>query len=198
MPAAIGIERAHQVQVDVQGRGQAGRIEQPQHAIGELAGLQGLLAVQVARRHHLVAYRLSAAFLPTQLIDLEPLRGLLRLLPRLRRALGLRRSRRFLHRPRRFAELLARLRDALAFLLATELPLENLADALREAGAEDVRISEDAGGYVCERTYYLVLQRAKDAGVPGLFLHVPPVASAGVSAQRPIVEALLRAVVLAL
>lgn len=37
-----------------------------------------------------------------------------------------------------------------------------------------VRRSEDAGAYVCERVYHHVLVRARERGVPGLFVHVPP------------------------
>ncbi|MEM7309823.1 MAG: hypothetical protein AAF682_24315 [Planctomycetota bacterium] len=78
--------------------------------------------------------------------------------------------------------------------LETTLALEPLADALRAAGAGDVRLSDDAGGYVCERTYHHVLRRAEEAGVPGLFLHIPPAQDVAVESQFPIVSRLLGAV----
>ena len=57
--------------------------------------------------------------------------------------------------------------------LRTALDLEPLAAALRAAGAGDVRVSEDAGGYVCERTYHALLTAGARSSSPALFLHVP-------------------------
>ena len=48
-----------------------------------------------------------------------------------------------------------------------------VAELLIEAGASDARPSRDAGGYVCERTFYANLVAAERLGVPGTFLHVP-------------------------
>jgi pyrrolidone-carboxylate peptidase len=79
--------------------------------------------------------------------------------------------------------------------LRTGLDLEALGEALRRGGAAEVRRSDDAGGYVCERTYYEVLERAGELGVPGLFLHVPPVEFVPAEDQRAPVEALLAEVV---
>lgn len=75
--------------------------------------------------------------------------------------------------------------------LETALDLEHLAAVLTEAGAPRVAISEDAGGYVCERTYHALLARAGERGVPALFLHVPPIEVMAPADQAPIVRALV-------
>ena len=68
--------------------------------------------------------------------------------------------------------------------LATTLLLEPLAEALRAGGWEgEGEHSEDAGGFVCERIYRHVLMRGAELGVPGLFLHVPPLAAAPLERQ---------------
>ena len=46
--------------------------------------------------------------------------------------------------------------------------------ALRYAGAEATVLSDDAGGYLCERAYRAGLDHAEEGGFPALFLHVPP------------------------
>ncbi len=74
--------------------------------------------------------------------------------------------------------------------LRSPLDMERLAAALRAAGAGDVRISEEAGGYVCERLYYELLSVASALGVPGLFLHVPPSRVRSSEEQLPLVRAL--------
>lgn len=81
-----------------------------------------------------------------------------------------------------------------AACLECVLDLTVLAADMDAAGAGDVRISDDAGGYVCERTYHHLLTRAAERGIPGLFLHVPPLAAAPLDAQRRAVTALLGAV----
>lgn len=48
-----------------------------------------------------------------------------------------------------------------------------VAEILLECGAREARPSRDAGGYVCERTFYANLVAADRGGVPGIFLHVP-------------------------
>jgi pyroglutamyl-peptidase len=65
------------------------------------------------------------------------------------------------------------------------------AAALRAAGARDVRLSEDAGGYVCEITYHALLSGAAERGARALFLHVPPADVMSPRAQAPLVRALL-------
>lgn len=79
--------------------------------------------------------------------------------------------------------------------LRTGLDLAALEAALRAGGAAEVGRSDDAGGYVCERTYYEVLERARAFSVPGLFLHVPPLEAVPLESQRGPVEALLAEVV---
>jgi pyroglutamyl-peptidase len=75
----------------------------------------------------------------------------------------------------------------------TDLDLDALAGALRRAGAR-VRISSDAGGYVCERLYLHALETGERLGVPGVFLHVPPLAEEPLEAQVEVVRALLSAI----
>lgn len=73
--------------------------------------------------------------------------------------------------------------------LATSLDLGMLEAALLAAGAPEVRVSDDAGGYLCEHVYRHALTRARELGVPALFLHVPPISSMDVDAQLPILHA---------
>jgi pyroglutamyl-peptidase len=74
--------------------------------------------------------------------------------------------------------------------LQTELDLDAAAAVLRSAGADPVRVSGDAGGFVCERAYHHALGRARELGIPCLFLHVPPAAAVSAAAQLPAVAAL--------
>jgi pyroglutamyl-peptidase len=55
------------------------------------------------------------------------------------------------------------------------LDLDEIARELRAAGVPDVEVSSDAGGYVCELTFYQLLAHGEELGVPALFLHVPPI-----------------------
>lgn len=73
--------------------------------------------------------------------------------------------------------------------LECALDLAPLAAALREAGAPSVRVSDDAGGFVCEVSFHTLLEEAR--GVPAVFLHVPPAQVLDADAQTPIVRALL-------
>ena len=57
--------------------------------------------------------------------------------------------------------------------LESGLDLEALVEGLAGEGVADVRVSEDAGGYVCERFYHHLLGRAQRWGCPALFVHVP-------------------------
>ena len=57
------------------------------------------------------------------------------------------------------------------------------AELLRTAGASDARPSNDAGGYVCERTYFANLTAAERLAIPGLFVHVPPISAVPVGEQ---------------
>jgi pyroglutamyl-peptidase len=80
-----------------------------------------------------------------------------------------------------------------AAVLETGLDLEVLAAALVRGGASDVRISDDAGGFVCERAYHLALTRAAERGIPAVFLHVPPLDAVGLERQSRAVAAMLAA-----
>ena len=57
----------------------------------------------------------------------------------------------------------------------SSVPLEPLTKILEGAGVP-VRISDDAGGYVCNHLYYSALHAAEEAQLPTrcLFVHVPP------------------------
>lgn len=85
----------------------------------------------------------------------------------------------------------ARLRLDLGPERECALALEPLAEVLRAAGARDVRISDDAGGFVCEVCFHTLLGEAR--GAPAVFLHVPPVRALDAAAQTPIVRALVAA-----
>ncbi|MCA9000702.1 MAG: hypothetical protein KDB61_02180, partial [Planctomycetes bacterium] len=50
--------------------------------------------------------------------------------------------------------------------------LEACARACAQAGPHPVRLSQDAGGYVCDFLYGLALAKARALGVNALFLHV--------------------------
>jgi pyroglutamyl-peptidase len=80
-----------------------------------------------------------------------------------------------------------------AAVLETGLDLDVLAAALVRGGAGDVRISDDAGGFVCERTYHLALTRAAERGIPAVFLHVPPLDAVTLEAQSRAAAAMLAA-----
>lgn len=71
------------------------------------------------------------------------------------------------------------------------LDLGALAAALSGSGA-DVRVSGDAGGYVCERLYLHALEAGERLAVPCVFLHVPPLTEVALDAQVALVRALLR------
>ena len=75
--------------------------------------------------------------------------------------------------------------------LATRVDVEQLARMLREAGAGDVRVSGDAGGYVCERTFRALLEEGERIDVPAMFLHVPPARAVAAAEQARLVRAML-------
>ena len=74
--------------------------------------------------------------------------------------------------------------------LETPFALAPLARALAH-GRLEVELSSDAGGYVCERVCRHIYRRAAERGRPALFLHVPPLASASLEEQLPVVSALI-------
>jgi len=67
--------------------------------------------------------------------------------------------------------------------LSSTLDLEALREALEQSGSPSAELSENAGGYVCERLYYSALKRAEKLGVPAVFLHVPPLEQIKFEAQ---------------
>ncbi|MFT7484819.1 MAG: pyroglutamyl-peptidase [Candidatus Paceibacteria bacterium] len=74
---------------------------------------------------------------------------------------------------------------------STTVHLERLARALRDGGGQDVRVSQDAGGYLCERCYWDVLGESSARKIPGVFLHVPPLDALPVEQQLPVVKSFL-------
>ena len=71
--------------------------------------------------------------------------------------------------------------------LETALDVEALAAALVQGGAKDPEVSEDAGGYVCERIYRHALERGDELEIPAVFLHVPSTKHVSVDKQfRPV------------
>ena len=75
---------------------------------------------------------------------------------------------------------------------ATQYDLERLAEVMRAVGVGEVRLSEDAGRYVCERTYLHLLTRAQELGARAIFLHVPPLEVIDLERQIVGVAALAR------
>ena len=75
--------------------------------------------------------------------------------------------------------------------LHTTLDVPKLVTALEDGGAEAVVVSENAGGYVCERCYYEVLTLAERLALPGFFLHVPPLKFASVEQQLAPIESMI-------
>jgi pyroglutamyl-peptidase len=74
---------------------------------------------------------------------------------------------------------------------ATIVDVAQLARMLRDAGAGDVRISDDAGGYVCERTFRALLEEGERIDAPAMFLHVPPARAVAAEEQARLVRAML-------
>ncbi|MCC7014653.1 MAG: hypothetical protein IT454_18980 [Planctomycetes bacterium] len=85
----------------------------------------------------------------------------------------------------------AALAAAVGPTLRTQVDLSALARALRRAGAHAVRLSNDAGGYVCERTYHALLEAGLAHGIPAVFLHVPPASAVASRTQVRLVRAML-------
>jgi pyroglutamyl-peptidase len=66
--------------------------------------------------------------------------------------------------------------------LHSTLPPEAIAIALQQAGFP-AAVSDDAGGYVCNATFYRSLLAARTGTLVG-FIHVPPEGEAGFDAAR--------------
>jgi pyroglutamyl-peptidase len=71
---------------------------------------------------------------------------------------------------------------------ATEIELAPVLAALERRGVREIGISESAGGYVCEHLYHHVLERARERGIPALFVHVPPEQHASLPRQIEVVR----------
>lgn len=78
--------------------------------------------------------------------------------------------------------------------LRTRLDLAALPAELHLQGFKNVRLSEDAGGYVCERIYHHLLTRAETLKRPALFVHVPTPEHEPVERQVRLVTAVLERV----
>ena len=78
-------------------------------------------------------------------------------------------------------------------LRRTSLDLDGVLAELHGRGFKQVEISEDAGGYVCERTYYRVLTQAARFSIPGLFVHVPPLTLTPLEEQLDVCRGIVRA-----
>jgi len=61
----------------------------------------------------------------------------------------------------------------------------------RYAEAQGLRLSEYAGGYVCERLYHHLLVRSREIDRAGVFLHVPPARHTPVEEQIDVVRRFL-------
>jgi pyroglutamyl-peptidase len=61
--------------------------------------------------------------------------------------------------------------------LRARLPVARVVAAIRATGARCMTISMDAGGYVCNQTFYLSLGRSRAARIG--FVHAPPIAPHG-------------------
>lgn len=77
--------------------------------------------------------------------------------------------------------------------LETTLDVDALASALTDGGAPGVEISEDAGGYVCERSYRHALERGVELAIPAVFVHVPAIKHVSVDKQVRPMRALVSA-----
>ncbi|NOT31126.1 MAG: hypothetical protein HOP15_11815 [Planctomycetes bacterium] len=71
--------------------------------------------------------------------------------------------------------------------LRTSVDLARLLVALRRRGVKEASISRTAGGYVCEHIYHHLLAHAGERGVPGLFVHVPPLRFAPLERQIQVI-----------
>jgi pyroglutamyl-peptidase len=68
----------------------------------------------------------------------------------------------------------------------TDVDVEALVRELHARGVS-ARVSDDAGGYVCEWAYVHLLRHARRAGCPALFVHVPKAAAVALDDQEAVV-----------
>lgn len=73
----------------------------------------------------------------------------------------------------------------------TTVEIDRVVEALHAAGAAEVTVSDDAGGYLCERIFRAGLDHGSELGIPALFVHVPPVEFVPVAEQVRVVRSFL-------
>jgi pyroglutamyl-peptidase len=88
-----------------------------------------------------------------------------------------------------FAPRLGRARRAGPTSLLATLPIDSIGAALTRKGFP-VELSDDAGAYVCNATLYRSLHAAPPARRVG-FVHVPPEAKSGLTAERLVDAAMI-------
>ena len=178
--------------------------ENPSGRLVERLDLDPPAGVEIAARILPVSFRGSVAELDDALTALEPRT------PAAILSLGVRKKGQHFRLERRAASTLVEGRPDILGVdaaelglvpgpeLTTTLDMAPLSDALRAGGADEVEVSDDAGGYVCERVYRHALERGAELGVPAVFLHVPALRHVSLAKQlrpvRMLVSALARQV----
>jgi pyrrolidone-carboxylate peptidase len=71
------------------------------------------------------------------------------------------------------------------------LDLERLARELAAGGVDELELSADAGGYVCEGLFHHALGRGLELGLPALFLHLPRAEQVALARQIEVVGLVL-------
>ena len=78
--------------------------------------------------------------------------------------------------------------------LYTSLNTQKISYILSMGGASDVKISSDAGGYVCEWLYRHALEEGEKIGASAIFIHVPPIKEVRFEQQVKIIGTLISAI----
>ena len=86
-----------------------------------------------------------------------------------------------------------KIHDGAPEIIETTVSIQNFDDEFDQD--EDVEWSQDAGGYVCNETFFRTLYSCSNLSVPILFIHLPKMREIHISRQKEIV---LRAVMLML
>ena len=76
--------------------------------------------------------------------------------------------------------------------LETRLEIAEIAGALIDHSEARASLSQDAGGYLCEWIYRLLLERAETVGCQALFVHIPPLSLTGLTEQIEAIKNLLK------
>ena len=76
--------------------------------------------------------------------------------------------------------------------LETRLEIPDIAGALIHHSDAGAWLSQDAGGYLCEWVYRLLLERAETMGCHALFVHVPPLSLTGLTEQVEAIRAVIK------